>query len=382
MTEKIKVCVVTGTRADYGIYKPLLHSLQDDDDFLLELLVTGMHLSPYYGNTIRHIIEDGFSIVGKVDILLQNTTEAAMAKSIGLGVLGYTDVFEENRPNIVVVLGDRGEMLAAAIAASHLNIPVAHIHGGEVSGSIDESVRHAITKLSHLHFAATKKSAERIIKMGEDPWRVHNVGAPRIDTILNAPLPDISEIKSSYSLERIENYFLFVYHPVTTNLLGLKEQIEICLQALKDSGENVIIIKPNSDAGNQVINEAYEKFSDYEKFHYVTNFSPMEYLAVLKESKALIGNSSSGIIEAASFRKPVINIGNRQSGREQSSNVINIIEDKHQIKEAITLLSEESFKGNLREVKNIYGDGKSVERIKKVLLDINHRDLIKKIIAY
>jgi GDP/UDP-N,N'-diacetylbacillosamine 2-epimerase (hydrolysing) len=382
MTDKISVYVVTGTRADYGIYFPLLSSLENHDQFDLKLIVTGMHLSPFYGYTIEQIIKDGFKIAGRVDNLLQGSTEANMAKSVGLGILGMTNILEEDKPEVVVVLGDRGEMLAASIAATHLNIPVAHIHGGEVSGSIDESVRHAISKLSHLHFPATEKSAERILKMGEDPWRIHRVGAPRIDTIVNSQLPDLPKVKNQYELFGVNEYYLFVYHPVTTELMDLKDQVRLCLEALKNTGEDVVIIKPNSDAGNQVINEAYEEFSYYHKFHYVTNFSPMEYLTILKGSKAMIGNSSSGIIEAASFKKAVINIGNRQKGREQSANVINVKENKKQIEEALAFITANKYKTQLNNVTNVYGDGKSASRIMKVLSEIDKQKLIDKIIAY
>jgi GDP/UDP-N,N'-diacetylbacillosamine 2-epimerase (hydrolysing) len=382
MMDKITVYVVTGTRADYGIYFPLLSGLDKQDQFDLKVIVTGMHLSSFYGNTIDQIMKDGFKIAGRVDNLLQGSTEANMAKSVGLGILGMTNILEEDKPDVVVVLGDRGEMLAASIAASHLNIPVAHIHGGEVSGSIDESVRHAISKLSHLHFPATEKSAERILKMGEDPWRIHRVGAPRIDTIVNSQLPDLQKVKNQYELFGVNEYYLFVYHPVTTELMDLKDQVRLCLEALKNTGEDVVIIKPNSDAGNQVINEAYEEFSDYHKFHYVTNFSPMEYLTILKGSKAMIGNSSSGIIEAASFKKAVINIGNRQKGREQSANVINVKENKKQIEEALAFITANEYKTQLNNVTNVYGDGKSTSRIMKVLSEIDKQKLIDKIIAY
>lgn len=382
MKDMIKIFVVTGTRADYGIYFPLLTELQGRANVELGLIVTGMHLSPYYGNTVDLIVEDGFSIIGKVDNLLQAPTEANMSKSVGLGILGMTDILQDNQPDVVIVLGDRGEMLAASIAASHLNIPVAHIHGGEVSGSIDESVRHAITKMSHLHFSATAMSAERIVKMGEDPWRVHRLGAPRLDTILNSELPDLQEVKKKYHLEEVEDYYLFVYHPVTTELMGLKEQVLVCLQALMATSKDVIIIRPNSDAGNHVIIEAYDEFITYEKFHFVTNFSPIEYLTILSQCKALVGNSSSGIIEAASFHKPVINIGNRQKGREQSDNVINVKEDQTEIQQALEKTMSPHYQERLNSVENVYGDGNSVRRMTEVLLRIDKQKLINKMIAY
>lgn len=379
-----KICVVTGTRADYGIYYPILEKLNKDPFFDLQILVTGMHLSPLYGETIKEIEIDGFSIASKVDILLQNATGASMAKSVGLGIIGMTQALESHNPDLVLVLGDRGEMLSAAIAASHMNIPVAHIHGGEVSGSIDESVRHAITKLSHIHFPATKKSAERIVKMGEDSWRVHCVGAPRIDSILHAKLPDIKTVFSKYNIPfATDNYSLFVFHPVSTEVKDVASQIRECMETLVKTGKNYIIIMPNSDAGNDEIFKVYETYKLHSQFVFITNFSPFDYLAVLKHTNVLIGNSSSGIIEAASFKKPVINIGERQKGRERSANVVDTEVDMKEILSALEYISSSSFKAKLEEVENVYGSGNSSEQIVTILkqIDINDR-LIKKIIAY
>jgi GDP/UDP-N,N'-diacetylbacillosamine 2-epimerase (hydrolysing) len=224
VSNKVKICVVTGTRADYGIYVPLLEALRNHDDYELGLLVTGMHLSPTYGYTVNEIIADGYPVIDKVDILLQNSSHGNMSRSVGLGIMGMTAAFERYNPDLVFLLGDRGEMLSAAISASHLNIPVAHLHGGEVSGSIDESVRHAITKFAHLHFPSTELSSERIIKMGERPEFVFPVGALRIDTILNENLPSLAEIKEKYQLSFTDEYYIMVFHPVTTDSIPLDEQ--------------------------------------------------------------------------------------------------------------------------------------------------------------
>jgi GDP/UDP-N,N'-diacetylbacillosamine 2-epimerase (hydrolysing) len=381
---KRKVCVVTGTRADYGIYLPILDKIMNHSTLDLQLLVTGMHLSPFYGQTVKEIEIDQFPITAKVDILLQNDNEGAMARSIGIGILGMTQAFEDLKPDIVLVLGDRGEMLAASIAASHLNIVVAHIHGGEVSGSIDESVRHAITKLSHIHFPSTLKSAERIMRMGEDSWRVFQVGAPRIDTIKSANLPAIDQVFAKYEIPFDQKpYSMFVFHPVSTEVADVQSQIKECMEALKELNENFIVIMPNSDAGNQEITNAYKKYSRDEKFVFINNFSPLDYLSVLKNASSLIGNSSSGIIEAASFQIPVLNIGERQRGREQSANVLNVSVDKGEIVRAFEEITSESCSLSLKNVENIYGDGSSSDRIIKVLADIElNQKLLEKIISY
>jgi GDP/UDP-N,N'-diacetylbacillosamine 2-epimerase (hydrolysing) len=381
---KRKVCVVTGTRADYGIYLPILNKIVTHPALELQLLVTGMHLSPFYGETIKEIEKDQFPISAKVDILLQNDNEGAMARSIGIGIMGMTQAFEDLKPDIVLVLGDRGEMLAASIAASHLNIVVAHIHGGEVSGSIDESVRHAITKLSHIHFPSTLKSAERIQRMGEDSWRVFQVGAPRIDTIKSVELPTINQVFDKYDIpfEHVP-YSMFVFHPVSTELAGVQSQIEECMEALKELNEKFIVIMPNSDAGNQEITNAYKKYSRDPRFVFIDNFSPLDYLSVLKNANSLVGNSSSGIIEAASFQIPVMNIGDRQRGREQSANVLNVSADKEQIVKAFKEITSESFRSSLNGVENIYGDGRTSERIIMVLADLElNQNLLEKIISY
>lgn len=379
-----KIQVVSGTRADYGIYYPLLEKIMNDDVFELEVIATGMHLSPQYGLTINEILKDGFPISSKVDMLLHGATESNMARSIGIGILGFTQEFERNRPDLLIVLGDRGEMLAAVIAAAHQNIPVAHLHGGEVSGSIDESVRHAITKFSHIHFAATKKSAERLIKMGEDSWRVYQVGAPRLDTILNEQLPPIEDVFFKYQLGSIGNdYYLLVFHPVSTEVDTVTKQIENVLEALLTEGKPIICILPNSDAGNDRILNVYKKYEGMNNISFVTNFSHKDYLTVLKNCSAMVGNSSSGIIEAASFSIPVLNIGTRQNGRERSDNTYDVGVDRNEIVKGLEVINSKKFRSRLSHVRNVYGEGnasqKIIDIIKKITVDDN---LIAKRICY
>ncbi|REJ27594.1 MAG: UDP-N-acetylglucosamine 2-epimerase (hydrolyzing) [Caldibacillus debilis] len=386
MRKKVKkIVVVTGTRADYGIYVPLLEKIEKDPDLELGLLVTGMHLSPIYGYTINEIKADQYPIIGTVDILLQRSTSANMARSIGLGILGMTQVLETNQPDLLFVLGDRGEMLAAAIAASHLNIPVAHVHGGEVSGSIDESVRHAISKLSHIHFPATAKSAERLKKMGEDEWRIYQVGALRLDTILHASLPSFEDVREKYGLGFIEknNYFLLVYHPVTTEVHSLKKQLKNVLDVLIKHQKPILCILPNSDYGTEEITAVYSQYKQYSNIKFIENFNHLDYLTVLKHSLALIGNSSSGIIEAASFHIPVLNVGNRQKGRERSGNVVDVTTAAEDIEKGLNQVLSESFRQNVSKVSNVYGDGKASERIVKIIKNlIIDETILNKILAY
>lgn len=377
-----KVAVITGTRADYGIYYPILKAIQADNELELHLIVTGMHLSPQYGNTVESIEKEGFQISAQVQCLFQGGTHGNMARSIGIGILGMTQAFESIQPDCVLVLGDRGEMLAAAIVSTHLNIPLLHLHGGEVSGTIDESVRHAISKLAHIHLVATEGSKERLIRMGEDPWRIEVVGAPRIETIENELLPSLGEIKDKYHLHFTEDYLLFVYHPVTTeeqDLAFLGQMLEVLLE----SELHLVCIMPNSDAGNEKITRIYQRYLQNPKFHAVTNFEQLDYLTMLKHAVMLVGNSSSGIIEAASYKVPVINIGSRQKGRERSRNVIDISEDKDELLHAIEHVMRKDFLASLKTLTNVYGRKNTSQNIVRSIKQLSKTEqLIQKTITY
>lgn len=378
-----KVVVVTGTRADYGIYYPVLNAIEHSTELELHLLVTGMHLRSEYGNTIEHIKKDGFRISAMVDNLLEGSTHANMARSVGIAIMGMTQAIDEISPDCVMVLGDRGEMLAAAIVSSHLNIPLVHLHGGEVSGTIDESVRHAISKLAHIHLVATEGSKRRLIRLGENSWRIHVVGAPRIETILNNSLPDFQEVKRKYSLAFSKEYILFAYHPVTTeeqNLMDIKKKLE----TLISTGMILIIIMPNSDAGSDQLVKLYQEFSKATSGVYmITSFEQLDYLTVLKHAKVLVGNSSSGIIEAASFKIPVINIGTRQYGRERSANVVDITANSNELSNALSHVLSEEFQENLKTVTNVYEKKNTSSSIVNVLKSIRKsEEIIQKTITY
>ncbi|GGH64388.1 UDP-N-acetyl glucosamine 2-epimerase [Paenibacillus silvae] len=378
-----KIVVITGTRADYGIYYPILKAIDEEKTLDLHLLVTGMHLSPQFGNTVELIKEDGFRIAAQVDCLLQGSTHGNMSRSIGIAILGMTQALESIQPDVVVVLGDRGEMFAAAVVAAHMNVPLVHLHGGEVTGTIDESIRHAISKLSHIHLVATEQSRERLLKLGEDSWRVHVVGAPRIETIMKTSFPSHRQVLDKYNIKiKSDGYILFAYHPVTTESTDLGMILKM-LNVLVNSGFDVICIKPNADAGSDSLVKLYNRFTDTESVHLVTNFDQLEYLSILQNTELLVGNSSSGIIEAASFQIPVINIGTRQSRRERSSNVIDIIESDTELQSALDKASSQQFRDFVSSVKNVYAKEGTSHLVVDVLKSIKSSDhLIQKIITY
>ena len=378
-----KIVVVTGTRADYGIYYPILKAIEEDKTLELNLLVTGMHLSPQFGNTIEVIRKDGFSISAQVDCLLQGATHGNMSRSIGLAILGMTQALESLQPDIVVVLGDRGEMLAAAVVAAHMNTLLVHLHGGEVTGTIDESVRHAISKLAHIHLVATLESGNRLLKLGEDPWRIHVVGAPRLETINNTVLPDLQKTMDKYGVSsRSNGYILFAYHPVTTESADMQTMNNM-LNVLAKNAYDIICIMPNSDAGSDAFIGVYSQFAKAGAVQLVTNFEPIDYLVMLKNAEVLVGNSSSGIIEAASFQIPVINIGTRQGRRERSSNVIDIGESAQELSRALEEATSPHFQKVVSSTQNVYAKNNTSRLVVDILKKIkNSEEMIQKTITY
>lgn len=378
-----KIAVVTGSRAEYGILRPVLKAISLHPSLKLSLIVTGMHLSEEFGYTVQEVEKDGFEIDAKIGVLHAEDTGAAMAESIGKCAVAMAKAFKRIKPDILLLLGDRGEMLAGAVAASYMNIPIAHIHGGEISGSVDNSVRHAITKLAHIHFPATNKSAERIIKMGEEVWRVFVVGAPALDSILSEKLLTPAEISKKYGLDLSKPVLLVLQHSVVTEADGAQNQIRETLEAIVELGLQTILIYPNADAGGRrMINVIRE----YEKYPFIKSYKSIPYidhLSLMKVADVMIGNSSSGIIEAPSFHLPVVNIGNRQEGRERSTNVIDVGHDRKEIIKTVKMaLHDKKFKDKVKKCRNPYGDGKAAHRIVKVLskIKITPKLLQKKII--
>ncbi len=381
-----KIAVVTGTRAEYGILQPVMRAIEAQKGLELLLVVTGMHLSNEFGYTVNEIEKDGFKISSRVDMMPGSDTLEAMAESVGTGIIGMAKTWQQLKPDIILVLGDRVEPLAAAISGAYMNIVVAHIHGGDSSkGGLDEYARHAITKFAHIHFPATKKSAERIIKMGEDEWRVHVVGSPALDAIINEPLLPREEIIEKFAIDVSKPLILLVQHPVTTEADKAGEQMTETMEAVLELGYPVILLYPNADAGGRTI---IQVIKDYEsRYDLIKTFKSLprrEYLSLLKITSVLVGNSSSGMIDAPSFGVPVVNIGTRQEGRERGDNVIDVGYDRHKITMAVRkALDDKIFLNTVKKCHNPYGDGKASPRIAKILSDVEKTSgLFQKKITY
>lgn len=362
---KRKVCVVTGTRAEYGLLYPVMQKIKDSSRLDLQVIATTMHLSEEFGLTYKQIEQDGFIIDAKIENLLAVDTKTSMAKSTGFAVILLSDAYLNLKPDIVLLLGDRFETHAAATTAMLMNIPIAHIHGGEITeGAVDEQIRHSITKMSYLHFTSTPSYSKRVIQMGEAEERVFCTGAPGLDNILNLNLLDKPSLEKSIGWKIAKPSALFTFHPETLSELDAKEQIDIVLSAVKKSEINVLFTYANSDSGGRVINQAIESFAseNKDKYHIVKSLGQVKYLSALKHFDLLVGNTSSGIVEAASFCKPVVNIGDRQKGRLHSGNVINCnISDS--ILQAISEALSKDFIQKCSTLTNIYGNGSASAEI-------------------
>jgi len=378
-----KICVLTGTRAEYGLLKPTMTTIKNHSNFKLSIIVTGMHLSPEFGNSIKEIEKDGFKITAKVKMNPVEDTGFSMAESVGKGIIGVAKSLEKIKPDILLVLGDRTEALSGAIAAAYMNIPIAHIHGGDIVGAvIDESARHAITKLAHIHFPGTKKSAERIIKMGENRRNIYIVGTPCVETILNKDFLTKKEIEKKFDLDLKKPLILMLQHSVSTQIDKAKKQIIETLEAVKKLQYQTVIIYPNSDAGGREIIKQIKKYECLPFVSSYKNLSQKEYFSLLKYCSVMVGNSSSGIIESSSFKIPVINIGIRQDGRERSSNVIDVNHNRVEIIRFIEkAINDKKFREKVRKCKNPYGTGRTSEKIVKILnqIDISPALLEKKL---
>lgn len=364
-----KILVVTVGRSDYSVYRSVMNRIAVEPELHYELLVTGGHLAARSGNTISEIISDSRPIAAKIPLPETLEDPSAMADAMGVAMSGAAQVLHENRPDILLVLGDRFEMFAVAAAAVPFNIPIAHIHGGELSfGAIDDVFRHAITKMSHLHFAATQDYADRIIRMGEEPWRVIVSGAPALDTIREAALPDRATLSARFGIQLDQPPLLVTFHPVTRQLYDTERQISALLDALRQTDRPIILTAPNADAGSDIIRSEYARFLRQRGDCYlVENFGALNYLAMLREAAAVIGNSSSGLIETPAFKVPTVNIGDRQQGRTRAANVIDVPVSTDAILGGIRKAIDPAFRSNLARLDNPYGDGHAAERIVDVL---------------
>jgi len=343
-----KICIVTGTRAEYGLLKPLIKKFNKDSDFNLQLVVTGMHLSSEFGFTYNEIINDGFDITEKVEIILSSDTEVGISKSMGLAMISFSEVFNRIKPDMLIVLGDRYEIFAVATVAMIARIPIAHIHGGETTeGAVDEVIRHSITKMSYLHFTSNEVYRNRVIQLGEDPSRVFNVGMVGEESIRTLDFIKKNDLEKDLGIKFDKKIALLTFHPVTLESNSSEEQFKNILEALNEFNDlKIIFTKANSDTNGRIINNMIDKyvFSNPEKCIAFTSLGQLKYLSAMKYCDVVIGNSSSGIIEAPILKKTTINIGDRQKGRIQAESIINCNPVKDEIVKAIKkALSKEIF---------------------------------------
>ena len=376
---KRKVCVVTGTRAEYGLLYWTMLELKNSSKIEMQLVVTGMHLSPEFGLTYQRIEEDGFSINKKVEMILSSDTNQGITKSIGLGVIGFADVFEELKPDLVLVLGDRYEILAATTAAMIAKIPVAHCHGGEATeGLIDEPIRHSITKMSHIHFTSTEDYAKRVIQLGENPKYVFNVGALGIENINRLNLLSKEELEKSIDFKLGDKSILVTFHPVTLDHSSAQIQFDALLKALDEFKDlNIVFTLPNADTNGRIIIDMIKEYVDKNPTRCAEYISlgQLRYLSAVKHVNAVVGNSSSGLLEVPSLGTYTVNIGDRQQGRVKGKSVIDCEPKAEEIKSALMKVLSYNSKS---EHPNPYGNSNSSETIVPILETIDLENIIKK----
>ncbi len=378
---KRKICVITGTRAEYGLLYWLLKEIESSKELQLQLIATGMHLSPEFGLTYKEIEKD-FSIDKKIEMQLTSDSDVDISKSMGYAQASFAQAFDELKPDIIVVLGDRYEILSAVTSAMILRIPIAHIHGGETTeGVIDEAIRHSITKMSHIHFTANGEYKNRVIQLGEQPDRVFNVGGLGIENICRLELLNKDAFEESINFKLNKKNILVTFHPVTLEKNTAKLQFKELLDAIDELEEtNIIFTKANSDAGGRAINKMIDNYvakSNYKSVCF-TSLGQLRYLSAMCHVDAVVGNSSSGLIETPSFRIGTINIGDRQKGRIKASSVIDCLPNKTSILDSLKYLYSNDFQTSLKNVRNPYGDGLASKKIIKTLESINFNNILKK----
>ncbi|MCI9360205.1 MAG: UDP-N-acetylglucosamine 2-epimerase (hydrolyzing) [Hungatella sp.] len=369
---KKKICIVTATRAEYGLLRPIIRKLNDMEEFDIRVAVTGAHLSPEFGLTYREIEKDGIYIDKKIEMLLSADTPTAISKSMGLALIGFAQYFSESKPDAAVLLGDRYETLAVACAAMNERIPIIHLYGGETTeGAVDEVIRHAITKMSYLHLTSTEVYRNRIIQMGEEPERVFCVGAMGVENVLCSRVLKKDELKKRLSMDIDSPYALVTFHPVTLEENSAEFQIRELLAALEQFPDwKFIITKANADKDGRIINKILDEYSlKFENVKVFDSLGTACYLSAMKYSRMVIGNSSSGLIEAPSFHIPTVNIGDRQKGRIQAESVIDCRPEKNEIIKAIRMADEGRFRGKIKETVNPYGDGRTSDKIAALFVE-------------
>lgn len=375
------ICVVSGTRADYGLLQWVMHGIRRDPALKLQVIATGMHLSPEFGMTYREIEADGFTIDRKLEILTSSDSPSGVTKSIGLGVIAFADAFAELRPDIVLVLGDRFEIFSAATAAMIAGLPIAHLHGGEITeGAFDDAIRHSITKMAHLHFVAAKPYRRRVIQMGESPDRVFLSGGLGVDTIRKTPLLSRADLEAAIGFKLGRRNLLVTFHPVTLEPGAAPTQMAELLKALDSVRDtHLIMTMPNADTGGRELIRMVEQFvATRPHARAYASLGQLRYLSCMAHVDGVVGNSSSGLAEAPSFRRGTVNIGDRQRGRLKVASVIDCDSNCASILAAIETLYSPSFQANLENVESPYGDGGASEKIVDVLKHFDIDNITKK----
>jgi len=376
-----KICVVTGTRAEYGCLRWVMEGIRDTSGLDLQVIVTGMHLSPEFGLTYREIEKDGFSIDRKIEMLLSSGTSTGIAKSMGLGLIGFGEAMQQLQPDLMLVLGDRFEIFSAVAAAMVARIAVAHLHGGEsTEGAFDEAIRHSITKMSHLHFVAAEEYRKRVIQLGEQPERVFLVGGLGVDNIKKLTLLDRAALETSLGFNLGRKNLLITFHPVTLEngtSLGQMAELLAALETLEDT--HLIFTMPNADTDSRVLIEMVEKFvAGHANARAYTSLGQLRYLSCIRHVDGVVGNSSSGLAEVPSFGKGTINIGDRQRGRLKAESVIDCSPDRRSIASALQRLYSPAFQAMLKTVVNPYGEGGASEKVVRILQDYPLGSILKK----
>ncbi|MCS6763631.1 MAG: UDP-N-acetylglucosamine 2-epimerase [Candidatus Protistobacter heckmanni] len=376
-----KICVVTGSRAEYGLLRRVMLAIAASEELELQVVVTGMHLAPEFGLTFREIEADGLPIHRKVEMLLSSDTPSGVTKSMSLGMIGFGDAFEQLRPDLLLVLGDRFEIFSAVAAALIARIPVVHLHGGETTeGAFDEAIRHSITKMSHLHFVAAEEYRRRVVQMGEQPEKVYLVGGMGVDNIKHLALMERAALEDSLGFSFGKKNLLITFHPVTLEAGSAAHQMEELLAALAQLEDTQLIFTmPNADTDSRVMMQMLEQFSAaHENAHMFVSLGQLRYLSCMQFVDGIVGNSSSGLAEAPSFFKGTVNIGDRQKGRLKAESVIDCLPERVAIGDAIERLYSPSFQSMLATVRNPYGDGGASEKIVAALRSVSLEALLKK----
>ena len=371
----MKICVATGTRAEYGLLRPLMTAIKNEPNWQLQILVTGAHLSPEFGLTFHEIEKDGFHIDKKVEMLLSSDTASSVVKSMGLGMIGFSDALRDLNPDLLVILGDRYEMLALASSTLIFTIPIIHLHGGEITeGAYDDAIRHSISKMSRLHFASTEEYKNRIIQLGENPKFVHNVGAIGLDSVKKLPLLTKDELEKELDFQFKKYNYQVTFHPSTLDKESPEKQFQILLDAIdKQEDSFFVFTKANADTGGRIINKMIDDYvsKNSDKARAFSSLGNLRFLSLVKFCDAVVGNSSSGILEVPSLKTATINIGDRQKGRIQAESIINTKVSEIEILDAFEKVKSEEFKNTVKDSVNPYGTGDTTEKIMTELRKVN-----------